>query len=125
MKASRVNKIFITHTHGDHLFGLAGVLCILGQANMEARRTCDVADPVENYGHEWIRNYLRSVISLSYSRIIPHRIHEIKDVPYLHFNSAHWPVSDSNIQMQYSLDYDEIRGRDIYPDSNVRSYLFA
>ena len=123
LKASRVNKIFITHTHGDHLFGLAGVLCMLGQANMEARRTGDASDPVEIYGPEGIRNYLRSVISLSYSRIvIPHRIHEIKDVPYLHGHFARRPVSDSNIQTQYSANYGEQRGgRDIYPDSNVRS----
>ena len=127
LKASRVNKIFITHTHGDHLFGLAGVLCMLGQASMEARRTGDASDPVEIYGPEGIRNYLRSVISLSYSRIvIPHRIHEIKDVPYLHGHFARRPVSDNNIQTQYSASYGEIRGgRDIYPDSNVRSYILT
>jgi hypothetical protein len=39
-----------------------------------------------------ITDYLRSVISLTYSRIVlPHRIHELKNIPFLHGNFMRKP----------------------------------
>lgn len=76
MKCSKVTKIFITHAHGDHSFGLPGLLCLLGQD-----RDRD-APPVEIYGPEGLRMWLRVAIRYSVSRIVPsYRVHELKDIP--------------------------------------------
>lgn len=124
ISASKINKIFITHTHGDHLFGLGGTLCMLGQANLAERNkrglTGERMEPVEIYGPEGIRRYLRTVIAMTYSRIaVPHVIHELKDVPYLHGRYAKRPTQPPEQPSLHNPFYGEImQGRDIYPDAN-------
>jgi len=76
IKPRKITKIFLTHAHGDHTFGLPGLLCLMGQD-----RDRDAA-PVDIYGPEGLRMYLRAAIRYSVSRIVPHyRVHEIMDVP--------------------------------------------
>lgn len=38
IKFSRLNHIFISHLHGDHCFGLPGLISTLGM--LDVRRTC-------------------------------------------------------------------------------------
>jgi len=41
--------------------------------------------PVEIYGPEGLRAFLRTVIRYTVSRIVPnYRVHELMDVPHLH-----------------------------------------
>jgi ribonuclease Z len=76
IRPSKITKIFLTHAHGDHSFGLPGLLCLMGQD-----RDRD-APPVEIYGPEGLRMWLRVAIRYSVSRIVPkYRVHEIVGIP--------------------------------------------
>ena len=78
VKVGRVDRIFVTHLHGDHSFGLPGLLCMMGQ-----NRERD-APPVEVFGPAGLRLYLRASIQLTYSRIAPpYRVHEPHGAPPL------------------------------------------
>jgi ribonuclease Z len=76
VRAGKITKIFLTHCHGDHTFGLLGTLCFLGQ-------DCDRdGPPVEIYGPEGLRNWLRASLRFTQARVVPpYRVHELKDVP--------------------------------------------
>lgn len=76
VKAGKITKIFVTHAHGDHTFGLPGLLCLLGKD-----RPRD-APPLEIYGPEGLRMWLRVAIRYSVSRIVPNYVvHELKNIP--------------------------------------------
>ena len=76
VKPSKINKIFLTHAHGDHSFGLPGLLCLMGQDRSQD------SSPVDIYGPEGLRMWLRVAIRYSVSRIVPnYRVHELKDIP--------------------------------------------
>ena len=78
IRPSKITKIFLTHAHGDHTFGLPGLLCLMGQ---DRDRNSGGA-PIDIYGPEGLRKYLRVAIRYSVSRIVPpYRVHELKEVP--------------------------------------------
>ncbi len=53
----RLDKIFITHLHGDHLFGLPGLLC--------SRSMAGNARPLTIYGPAGIREFVETALRLS------------------------------------------------------------
>ena len=52
VKRSRIHSIFIGHLHGDHLYGIAGLLSTL---HLDGRE-----EPLNVFGPEGIRNYLNA-----------------------------------------------------------------
>ena len=78
IRPGRITKIFITHCHGDHSFGLPGLLCLMGTDRTKETTT----PPVDIYGPEGLRMWLRVAIRYSVSRVVPpYRVHELMDIP--------------------------------------------
>ncbi|EPT8919784.1 ribonuclease Z [Cronobacter dublinensis] len=66
----KIEKIFITHLHGDHIFGLPGLLCSRSMAGCET--------PLDVYGPQGIKEFIETALRLSGSwTSYPLRIHEI------------------------------------------------
>lgn len=65
-----IEKIFISHLHGDHIFGLPGLLC--------SRSMAGSAAPITLYGPKGLREYVETCLRLSGSWTdYPMEIHEI------------------------------------------------
>ena len=72
LRVSQLSRIFITHMHGDHVFGLPGLLASLGLAG-----TCN---GIDLYGPDPLRDYLEGVLRTSSTRIgYPLRSHRVKE----------------------------------------------
>ena len=65
LKSSQIRRIFITHMHGDHIFGLMGLLASSGLAGN--------AQTIDLYGPEGLEEYLRACSKYSYTNL-SHRI---------------------------------------------------
>ena len=75
VRPGRFTRIFITHLHGDHLFGLPGFMCLV-QGNVTGAATS--SEPMELYGPVGLGQYLRTCLSLSGTDLIrPYVVHEI------------------------------------------------
>ncbi|MXP56731.1 ribonuclease Z [Pantoea sp. Mhis] len=57
LKPSKLQKIFITHLHGDHIFGLPGLLT--------SRSMFGIPEPITIYGPKGIRLFVETILHLS------------------------------------------------------------
>jgi len=53
----KIERIFITHLHGDHLFGLPGLIC--------SRSMAGIAHPLTIYGPKGLREFVETALRLS------------------------------------------------------------
>eukprot|EP00833_Pecoramyces_ruminatium_P002275 jgi/Orpsp1_1/1176307/evm.model.c7180000057136.1 len=152
LKLGKINKVFITHLHGDHIYGLPGLVCTLtGALNPQnhSNETIEKSDGdidelkieskdpettpcLEIYGPEGLRNYLRSALMFTYSRLpIYYRVHELilpkeeaKEIAEVY---AQDKERDGFIKLREKfkqqinsdiLHPDELMGEDIQPDAD-------
>ncbi len=71
LRTSQLRRIFITHMHGDHIYGLPGLLASLGLAGNSSG--------IDLYGPKELNSYLQGILRSSSSRIsYPIQIHSIE-----------------------------------------------
>lgn len=61
IKPRKINKIFITHLHGDHIFGLPGLI--------SSRSFLDGQDELKVYGPKGIKQFIETSLSVSKTHI--------------------------------------------------------
>ena len=61
IKSSQIKKIFITHMHGDHIYGLPGLLATLGLSGN--------SNGIEIYGPSELSSFVISALKNSYCKL--------------------------------------------------------
>lgn len=71
LKSSQIRRIFITHMHGDHTFGLMGLIASCGLAG--------TGQAIDIYGPEGLKKYLQTAAKYSYMNFGDRlKIHTVK-----------------------------------------------
>lgn len=71
LKVSQISRIFVTHMHGDHVFGLAGLLASCGLAGNVKR--------IDLYGPPGLEDYLQACCRYSQTHIsYPFTVHQVQ-----------------------------------------------
>ncbi|MEB3253754.1 MAG: ribonuclease Z [Synechococcus sp.] len=72
LRLSQLRRVFVTHMHGDHVFGLPGLLASLGLAGSSS-------DGVDLYGPDPLEAFLKGALSTSSTRIgYPLQVHRVR-----------------------------------------------
>jgi ribonuclease Z len=72
IKSSQIKKIFITHMHGDHIYGLPGLLATLGLSGN--------SNGIEIYGPSELKSFVISALESSFCKLsFPLRFREVED----------------------------------------------
>ena len=79
IKSSQIKKIFITHMHGDHIYGLPGLLATLGLSGN--------SNGIEIYGPSELRSFIISALKNSYCKL-SFPLHFIQVENYALLNNA-------------------------------------
>ncbi|NJK34948.1 MAG: ribonuclease Z [Oscillatoriales cyanobacterium SM2_2_1] len=84
VRSSQIRRIFVTHMHGDHIFGLAGLLATCGMAGG--------AERIDIYGPSGLGDYIEACLRFSETRLnYPIKVHKVK--PGVVFEDGEYVVS--------------------------------
>ncbi|KAI8977486.1 beta-lactamase-like protein [Mycotypha africana] len=113
LKMGKITRIFITHMHGDHCFGLAPLLCSMTD-NLNPANQNNSQDeqriPIDIYGPSPLRSWLRTTLTSTYSNLgRPYRVHELL-------------FKDDPVDQNLSLHNNELPGENIHLNSD---HVFA
>ncbi|MDC3040791.1 ribonuclease Z [Prochlorococcus sp. AH-736-B08] len=61
IKSSQIKKIFITHMHGDHIYGLPGLLATLGLSGK--------SNGIDIYGPSQLKGFINTALSSSFCKL--------------------------------------------------------
>jgi ribonuclease Z len=104
LKVSTLEKIFISHLHGDHLFGLPGLLASRGLRGGKDQQK------VQIFGPENLDKYLKETLSIT-KTYIPYEI-EIKIIPPNLSTGIIWEDEE------YLVQYTEV-------NHNIKTYAYS
>ncbi|XP_075231282.1 ribonuclease Z-like [Lycorma delicatula] len=123
VRPTKITKIFITHLHGDHFFGLPGLLAtitahVTGSNSVNLPPKHRLNHTVHVYGPQGLRSFMHHTFLLSENTVkIKYKIHELRIPPELFINRP--PVLDiveNTLNCSANIG---IRGRDIYEKDNI------
>jgi len=90
LKISQIRRIFVTHMHGDHIFGLMGLLASCGLAGNPSR--------IDIYGPAGLDEYLRSCQKYSRTSFsFPVKVHPVEPGALL-YEDEEFSVSCGNLK---------------------------
>jgi ribonuclease Z len=76
VRPGKIARIFVTHVHGDHTFGLPGLLILIGRSREPS------APPLEIYGPPGLRAFVERALAFSATRLQPrYVVHELLGMP--------------------------------------------
>ncbi|CAH8472592.1 unnamed protein product [Schistosoma rodhaini] len=121
----KINSIFISHLHGDHMFGLPGFLCTIdqkGEANnviLEDSNPQNSSASINIYGPKGLRRFLRLALALSRANLsYTYAVHElILEEKHCPPNWQDWACLEADITRDPPL-FCERSGRDIFANND-------
>ena len=101
LKPSKISKIFISHMHGDHFFGLPTLLTDIGLSRIH--KTAQAYSPIDIYGPPGLSDYLKTVFQISNAKSnYPCIVHELYSDPLD-------PRLDTILSSKKSIQYSDKR----------------
>lgn len=85
MRVGAVQNIFVTHVHGDHIYGLPGlVLSVLSRRHTDelSPGSASALPPLRVFGPQGIRNFLRMALGVASSTLPLKGVLQINELPF-------------------------------------------